>query len=248
MDLHRDMVDRCFELVGSVGSTKRARSRSRPSRGIPRTAGSGNSSGCSVTGRGTIRRLRCALETASLLVPLEPASRCALAECHARAGRKELACDLYRQLGRDEKCPTTLLPAVAAGLGSLGQNEAALAACRKIVRRDPEHHHAHFGVAFYLRRLGRPLQAVIAAVSRAHELRSRVSLYRLSLAALLDHSGQREEACDLLRDVDPTAVQCRACLRRAMAIFQEAGDWERFEAFRRRPIRSRGHIVTIRDV
>lgn len=232
MDLHRDMADRCFELVGlgrvdeAVVLAERAvqedpdDGRFWQFLGLLRHRQRDYSGACA------------ALETASLLVPLEPASRCALAECHARAGRKGLACDLYRQLGRDERCPTALLSAVAAGLGSLGENEAALAACRKIVRRDPLHHHAHFGVAFYLRRLGRPLTSVIASISRAHELAPQVTLYRVSLAVLLDHSGQREEACDLLRDVDPAAMQCSSCLQRAMAIFQEAGDWERFEAFR----------------
>lgn len=232
MNLHRDMADRCFELVGLGRIDEASEMAERAVQGDPEDGRFWQFLGLLRHRQGNYPGACAALETASLLVPLEPSSRCALAECHARAGRKGLACDLYRQLGRDERCPTTLLAAVAAGLGSLGENEAALAACRKIVRRDPEQHHAHFGVAFYLRRLGRPLPSVITAVARAHELAPQVSLYRVSLAVLLDHSGQREEACDLLRDVDPTAMQCRSCLRRAMAIFQEAGDWERFEAFR----------------
>jgi hypothetical protein len=59
-------------------------------------------------------------------------------------------------------------------------------------------------------------------------------LYRVTLAVLLDHTGRRDEACDLLREIDPSTVHCRSCLQRAMAIFQDAQDWQRFEAFRAR--------------
>jgi len=182
--------------------------------------------------QGDYARASDAIETAGLLIPLEPAARCALAECHARAGRMVLAAEIYRQLGRDVRCPTSLLPSVASGLGGLGQHEAALAVCRKITRRNPAHHHAHFGSAFYQRKLGRPFTSIIASVSRAFELAPHVPLYRVTLAALLDHVGRREEACELLRDLNPGAIQCRCCLRRAMTIFQQSGDWRHFEMYR----------------
>jgi Flp pilus assembly protein TadD len=234
MNLHREMVERCFELFEHGRIDEASALAERGVEGDPEDGRLWQLLGLLRHRRGDYPAACAALETAGLLVPLDPASRYALAECHARAGRKGLAGDLYRQLGRDQRCPTTLLPAVAAGLGSLGQNEAALAACRKIARRDPEHHHAHFGIAFYLRRLGRPVQAIFTAVSRAYELAPQVVLYRVTLAVLLDHTGRRDEACDLLRDLDPGAVHCRSCLQRAMAIFQEAGDWHSFEAFRAR--------------
>lgn len=165
-----------------------------------------------------------ALETAGLLVPLEPSTRCALAECLARTGHRAPALDLYRDLLQDERCPTTLLPAVAAGLGHLGEDVEALAACRELIRRNPTHPEAHFGVAFYLRRQRRPIAEALPYVERAHELAPDVPLYRISLATMLDHAGRRDEAYDLLRDVDLGAVSCRCCLRRMTTIFLAAGD------------------------
>jgi len=232
MDVHREKVDHCFELVAQGRVDEASELAARCVEEAPDDGRLWQFLGLLRHRQGDYAGACDALETASLLVPIEPASRCALADCHARAGRDGLAGDLYRQLGRDERCPTSLLPAVAAGLGNLGQNEAALAACRKIVRRDPEHHHAHFGIAFYLRRLGRPAPAILAAVARAHELAPQVVLYRMTLAVLLDQAGRRDEACDLLRSLDPSTIACRRCLHRAMAIFQDAGDWSRFEAFR----------------
>ena len=43
-----------------------------------------------------------ALETATLLMPLESATRWALADCQARLGRAELAWQLYRHLAGDD--------------------------------------------------------------------------------------------------------------------------------------------------
>jgi Flp pilus assembly protein TadD len=175
---------------------------------------------------------RSSFETASLLVPLSPSARCALADCYARTGQAAPARDLYRHLAGDGRCPTELLPAVASGRGGVGDDEAALGACRELVRRDPARHEAHFGVAYYLRRLGHPAEAALPAVARAHELAPSVPLYRVALASLLAHAGEHEEAYDLLRGVDPRSVGCRCCLGRMMSVFLRAGDVARFGACR----------------
>ena len=159
------------------------------------------------------------LETASLLVPLSPSARCALADCYARTGQAALARDLYRHLTGDDRIPSELLAAVASGLGGLGDDEAALGACRDLVRRDPTRHEAHFGVAYYLHRLGHPAEAALPAVALAHELAPGVPLYRVVLASLLAQAGEHEEAYDLLHGVDPRSVGCRCCLHRMMSVF-----------------------------
>jgi Flp pilus assembly protein TadD len=169
------------------------------------------------------------LETAGLLVPLDPKARRALAECFARTGHASLAVDLYRDLASDRRCPDELLPEVAAGLGYLGMYGAALAICHELIRRSPEMAEAHFGVAFYLRRLGRPPEAILPVVARAYELAPEVPLYRISLATLLDHSGRRDEARELIRDLDLDQVSCRGCLRRMTTIFLAAGQDRRVE-------------------
>lgn len=165
-----------------------------------------------------------ALATAQALVPLDPTASCALAESLARTGCSAPACMVYQALANDGGCPERLMPAIAAGLGFLGEFEQALDVCVELIRRRPDHAEAHFGAAFYLRRLGRPLETAIAYVARAHALAPKAELYRISLAMLLDHAGRREEAYELLRDIDLDGVSCRCCLRRMTTIFLTAGD------------------------
>ncbi len=173
MDLHRDMADRCFELVG-LGRVDEAVDLAECAvQDDPDDGRFWQFLGLLRHRQGDYSGACAALETASLLVLLEPASRCALAECRCQGGAQ--------RIGLRPVPPARPGRAVSHGFalgrrrrpGSLGENEAALAACRKIVRRDPLHHHAHFGVAFYLRRLGRPLTSVIASITRLHELAPR---------------------------------------------------------------------------
>ena len=165
-----------------------------------------------------------ALETASLLMPLAPSARCTLADCHARLGRVELARQFYRHLAGDDACPTALLPAVASGLGSVGEDATALDVCRELSRREPTRHEAFFGMAFYMRRLGHPVEALIPVVTRAHDLAPEIVTYRVLLASLLATTGEHQEAYELLHDVPSESVQCAGCLRRMMAVFRLAGD------------------------
>jgi pentatricopeptide repeat protein len=174
-----------------------------------------------------------ALETASMLVPLESSARCALADCYARTGRIELARDLYRHLAGDGRCPTPLLPAVASGLGALGDHETALEVCQELSRRDSTRHEALFGMAFYMRRLGYPIETILPVVARAHELAPQLRLYRVLLGSLLAGVGRQEEAYDLLRGVAVESVRCCGCLRRMMAVFRLAGDEARYVACRK---------------
>ncbi len=165
-----------------------------------------------------LKRAQAALETASLLVPLKPAARFALADCYLRTGLRKLAADLYDDVALDPLCPTDLLGGVAAGLGSLGRFESALEVCRSLVRREPESHEGHFGIAFYLRRLGASVAIALPSAMRAHELAPSISLYTIAVASMLAHQGRHEDARDMLRDLDMTTVACRCCVQRVSAI------------------------------
>ena len=160
-----------------------------------------------------------ALETASLLIPLDPPTRSILAECFARTGHRELARHMYEALAGDARTPDRMLPAVAAGLGYLGEWGAALGVCLELARRAPALPEAHFGVAYYLSKLGRAPESILPIVARAHELAPDVPLYRISLATLLDHVGRCDEARDLLHGLDLDAVSCRCCVQRMKTIF-----------------------------
>jgi pentatricopeptide repeat protein len=166
-----------------------------------------------------------ALETASLLIPLDPAAECALADCYLKAGKTDLARQMYRHLATSGRCPTDGLLMLAARLGSVGDNAHALDVCREKWRREPVCHEALFGMAYYMRRLGRPIQAIIPVVRRAQELAPHLAAYRVLLASLLAEGGQMGEAYEmLLRDVPPDTVKCPCCLHRMLTIFRVAGD------------------------
>ena len=234
MDQHQDLWNRCIELAGAGRLADAEEQVARLLRENPEDGHAWQSAGLLRHRMGDSEGGRDALETAGLLIPLSPMARLALAECLARTGHSELAGNLYRDLATDGGCPDALLPAVAAGLGQIGEYGAALGACIELVRRSPGLAEAHFGVAFYLRRLGRPVDVVLPVVARAHELAPDVPLYRISLATLLDHVGRRDEAREILRDLDLDAVSCRGCLRRMSTIFREGGEAHRGEACRPR--------------
>lgn len=214
----RDLKDLCRELI-EAGRLSEA--SERVERAIESDPDDGD---CWILrahirhGMGDFEAARDSLETAESLVPLGPASFCALADCYARTGRPDLARALYRDLAVDPASPLSLLSAIAAGLGGLGDDGPALATCLDLARREPSNHQAHFAVAFYLRRLGRSPQEMLPAVARACELAPEVSLYRVSYASLLDHLGRGDEARELLRDLDPGSVGCGCCLNRVRAI------------------------------
>jgi Flp pilus assembly protein TadD len=226
MDQPQRIMDRCLELVRSDRPEEAVKLAST---GLDRFPDEGQLWRFRGLARHRLQDFRGAgddLETASLLVPLDPAARRALADCHMRAGEKMLARDLYLHLSADPKCPTELLPAVASGLGGLAEYRAALETCRRLLRRDSSRHEAHFGVAYYLRRLGHPLQAIVTHVSRAHELSPATPLYRITLASLYDQAGRGDEARELLQDLDPATLKCPCCLKRVASLFRGLGGAE----------------------
>ena len=171
-----------------------------------------------------------ALESATLLKPLATGARYALAGSYDMIGRRDLSVFLYRLVAEDEQTPLCLLPKVASRLGQMEEYSAALDVCRAVVLRNPQHHEAHFGQAFYLRRLGAARECVAIPLSRAHELAPHVALYRIFLAVLRQEQGRTDEACELLSVVPLDEVHCPESLRRMMTIFYAAHDQQRGDA------------------
>ena len=168
-----------------------------------------------------------ALETASLLKPLDIGARFCLAEAYAATGSQELAVFVYRMVSEDPKSPVWLLPKVASHLGDMGEFEHALDVCQTIVERDFTRHEAHFGMGFYLRRLGAKMERVFSAIQQAFELSPESTLYRVVLASLLRESGRHEEAYELLQQIPVGSVDCPHSLRRMLTIFHTASDMQR---------------------
>lgn len=164
-----------------------------------------------------------ALETACVLVPLHPLAQYALATCYHRMGQPDLACVIYEHLA-ETVLSTGMLSALAARLGALDHYRSALKVCRRITELDPTHHQAHFGIAFYLCRLGFSPQALIPHLAMAMDLAPQVLHYRLNLAFAWAAVGCHHEAHELLKPVAPDEVRCPCWLARMLAIFQRCGD------------------------
>lgn len=168
-----------------------------------------------------------ALEQASALVPLHPLARIALARSYAHLGQEELARTIYEYLVEGGSCPTGLLPAVAVDLNRLGEYRLALKACETLTERDPSHHQAHFGTAYYLARVGASPEALIPPLAMAMDLAPEILHYRLNLAFVLADAGRAEEAHGLLTAVALEEVRCPCWLLRIKDICKQVGDYGR---------------------
>jgi tetratricopeptide repeat protein len=131
MGQHQNGLDRCSRLVSAGKLAEAVRLAERAVECHPEDGDLWQFLGQVRHRLGKLAGAQSALETASLLVPLEPPARRALADCYARTGHPSSAADLYR----DARCPTDLLPSVASGLGGLGEYGAALEVCRELIRR-----------------------------------------------------------------------------------------------------------------
>ena len=165
---------------------------------------------------------RDALEQAELLVPLRPAAQFALATCLALDADHDLAALIYEHLGTTVRA-TNLLASVASRLGALGRYESALEVCQRINRLDPNHHQAHFGIAYYLERLGYPAAALVGPLERAAALAPHLVSYRVNLGFALASLNRLSESCTLLADVPPEEVGCPCALRRMADCLERGG-------------------------
>jgi len=163
------------------------------------------------------------LEQATCLGPLYPLPQRALADCYAAIGKRALAVMMYQHLLRSGRCPTELLPGIAASLNKLGEFRLALRACVLLTRRNPAHHQAHFAKAYYLSRMGRPARRLIAPLSMAMDLAPNVLHYRLNLAFVRRQLGHAQSAHELIPSIAPKDIDHVPWLETMRAIHAEVG-------------------------
>jgi tetratricopeptide (TPR) repeat protein len=187
---------------------------------------------------GACAEARKALETASCLRPLAPLGQVALAATYLATGHGDVARLMYRHLAELEACPAELMPKVATGLGQLGEYADALGVCTRLVRIEPRHHAAFFGMAFYMARLGYPLASLLDPLVKAYNLAPRMLAYRLNLALLYAELDQPARAYFLLGPVPPEAVPAGFSLEKIAEVFAAVGDEERCRAYRERMTRA----------
>ncbi|GIW98615.1 MAG: hypothetical protein KatS3mg111_1948 [Pirellulaceae bacterium] len=158
-----------------------------------------------------------ALEKATLLVPLSAAGQCVLARCYAVTGHRDLARQMYRHVFSMADLPSRLLPMLAAGLGSAGDCELALQACRQAAALQLDSGQPFYGMAHYMGRLGYPLEMIANVLRRAVAIEPDVFQYRFALAVACGHLGHLEDAYHVLRPaIDAEligSIQCVHCLR-----------------------------------
>ncbi len=164
-----------------------------------------------------------ALETASVYIPLDLRAQFALASCYLQKQKFALARLMFRHLGRKAH-DSDLLSATAAKLGSFQQDEAALAVCRRITLLHPAHHQAHFGVAFYLARLGAKPETMLPPLALAHDLAPEVTQYAVNLAFLWAKLDRHELAHTVLKSISMEDISCPCWIQRMQSIFERAGD------------------------
>jgi tetratricopeptide (TPR) repeat protein len=174
------------------------------------------------------------LEGASLLGPLSTAGQITLAKCYDASGHNQAAAAIYRHVARLSRLEVELLEPLAAGLGRAGELEMALDICRRAARLMPDDPDPLVGIVHYMRRLRRPLELIVPAMYRAHQLEPQRSEYRISLAWMLHEMGRSEEGANLLEPIPYAEFSCIRCLTLMKQVFECVGEYERADICRER--------------
>lgn len=178
-----------------------------------------------------------AIERASLLVPICPAARIALAQSYGTLRRTALARELYMELVASAELSVALLLEIAAGLEAVDASPLALEVCRRAGCLDPEAAQVYYDMGLYATRCGYELRVVEALIRRAIELEPRSLQYRLGLVSLLAQMDRIADACraaQLLSSQQIAEINCKCCLDRISELFDRVGDAERRAVCRRR--------------
>lgn len=166
------------------------------------------------------------LETALTLIPLEVEGRLALALGYEVIQKRKLAADLCVGIAEEDNLPYRVLEPLARALGRANEPQLALDVCREASRRRPHDAGPLRGMAFYMSRLGKDAEAILAVVFRAFHLEPDDFDTRLLLAHRLRDCGRATEAAYLLATVAIETAACPRCLNAMREIFLDAGDAE----------------------
>lgn len=180
--------------------------------------------GCVLHTQGIQERAVECLEQASLLVPLEDASRFILGLGYEHLERGEEASNIFRYLATRDGLEDQLLEPLARALGRRGECEAALIICLEAASREPSDSTPLMGAVFYMRRLRKPHEEVLPLLFRAHHLCPEDNECRIALAWMLHECGRSQDGAYLLSQLDIQDLKCGNCLARMRVVFRAAGD------------------------
>lgn len=163
-----------------------------------------------------------AIERASALIPLSARSQLVLARCYDRSGNRESAAAIYRHISSLGGLAVDLLEPLASGLGRHGELEMALNVCRQAASELAESTAPLMGMIYFMRRLRRPHELILAVALRAHNLDPHNFECRVTAAWLLHEASRSQEAAALLKAVDVSQCACDSCRLRMEGIFEQA--------------------------
>jgi len=168
-----------------------------------------------------------ALERASLLVPLRPAARLALANAYAEAGHEQLSRELLAERISDSDLCAPLLLQVAASLDLLGEPTQAIRACRAAQQADPDHAQTYYDMGYYAAHAGYPANVTESLARRAISLDPENACFRVGLATMLLSADRDREAYELVRQFSARQIEditCTCCLRRVARLIACEGN------------------------
>lgn len=170
---------------------------------------------------------RDAIEAAGLAQPLSSSAKLILADCYFATNKRNLARSMYCGMASSDDVPFQLLSGLAMGLSQFKEYELALDVCKQASEKDPNCHHARYGVAFYMSKCGRPPELVYPIIQKAVELAPHVFHYRMAAATLLCQLDSHDRAYLAIADATPDelkTVTCRCCFERLIRLYKLASD------------------------
>jgi tetratricopeptide (TPR) repeat protein len=168
-----------------------------------------------------------ALETASSLIPMNPAASVCLGQCYGRVGRKGLSRDVLVSLVDDSRLTCELLLQVATGLDAVDEPRIAMDVARKATQKDPLDGQGYYDMGFYAARAGHPPRIVESLARKALSLEPDNVGFRLGLASFLVKHGKSSDALEVVQNMTIERIHCRCCLERIVDLFESPGDFRR---------------------
>lgn len=165
------------------------------------------------------------LESAQALIPLNPLAVWALAEGYVHFGHRTLARDLLTSLIGRTDCTAALLPRVAQTLRRMDELDLALRVCEKWSVEFPTQATAYWGIAYFMARLGFPIDAVADRLEKAYRLAPNRATYRAQFGLVLATAGDADRARAVLIDLAPEVVRCPHLSTRVARAWEMIGDY-----------------------
>ncbi len=171
-----------------------------------------------------------AIERASLLIPLSPASRVMLGLGYARIGKQVLSRDLLTSLLESGDLSIDWRLQIASALDALGYPDLAVHGCRGAIEQDPLSAQAYYDMAYYTGRCQRPPHVTESLIRKAIDLGPDRAQFRIGLAALLIETDRAWDAYQAVRNLTHAQIDnlnCQCCLTRISDLYDAAGDYRR---------------------